>query len=145
MRTESKYTLHLTFVKDNLERLGFEACAKAIGVSTPALKKQITEWRNKDIVIPHLRIVSLGTITTRKDRGVMRQFIKTEKGWRRLGRITPYKDKERVELKPKVSKAPPPKRAPKPEIKRLPNRQEDMSGKKWVKIDNKTMVLRKVA
>jgi hypothetical protein len=115
----SKYDKHLTYVQENLLSKGFDAVAKGIGVTTDALKKQITYWRRNGIKIPHLlRNVEIGRITIRKEGCSSYRFQKTENGWVRLERVSPYRPKKekiksskptpnpmpRKRLKPKVSK-----------------------------------------
>lgn len=104
MRKGSKYTKHLKYVQDNLRELGFELCAKAIGVSGNALKKQITEWRKDGHEIPHLRYLPAGTIRQRNDGGIMRNYIKTPTGWKRHERVTPYKEGMESRAKQKTRK-----------------------------------------
>ena len=108
MRKGSKYTKHLKYVQDNLRELGFELCAKDIGVSANALKKQITEWRNAGHDIPHLRYLPVGTIRERNDAGIMRNYIKTATGWKRHERVTPYKEgmESRARQRPRKEKQP---------------------------------------
>lgn len=106
MRKGSKYTKHLKYVQKNIQELGFKVCAKKIGVSEPALKKQITEWRNAGHDIPHLRYLPVGSITERNDAGIIRKYIKTESGWRRFERVTPYAEgmEQRARQQPKKEK-----------------------------------------
>lgn len=144
----SKYDQHLEFVQANLTTLGFDLCAKKIGVTTPALKRQITSWRYQGIDIPFLRTVPVGTIRTRTDDGIVRKFIKTESGWQRIGRVTPYKEggeKKARQEKRKKTAEPRLLPKPKPEVVRLPNRVIDMTKHQFVKVDNKTWKLKKIA
>lgn len=125
-RPATKYTAKtLKFVQDNLIALGFDKCAEKLQVTGAALKKQISEWRRQEIDIPHLRTVKVGTITTRTHQGITYQFEKTESGWKKLGRITPYVNRACITNK---SKGLPKKVAKvKPEVKRLPDRIEPPS------------------
>ena len=95
--------------------------------------------------------LQIGSITERTENGITYKFEKTETGWKRGQRVTPYlvpesscairdgirKSREARKESPKYVKP------AKPEVKRLPDRKEDMTGMHWVKIDKRTMVLRK--
>lgn len=96
----------LQTVKDKLPELGYRGVAKLLNLEYGPLKKQITVWREAGHDIPHLRLAQVGEIRPRMDRGVMRDFIKTETGWQRLhtkprGRIAqPKKRKIKKKMLP---------------------------------------------
>jgi hypothetical protein len=96
----------LQTVKDKLPELGYRGLADLLKLEYGPLRKQISEWRNAGHDIPYTRHADVGEIRPRLDRGVMRDFIKTETGWKRLntkprGRIAqPKKRKPKTKMLP---------------------------------------------
>lgn len=161
----SKYDQYIDYIREHIVKDGVEAVAEHIGVKKGSLARRICDWRKSGICIPNIRKVPVGTISTRLDRGIAYQYVKTASGWERGQRITPYGVRVKREkparppklpkrFKPvKEAKAPvvklpkPPKttlprdsrRHVKPEQKRLPDRVIT-APMKLVRVDKKTQL-----
>lgn len=87
----------------------------------------------------------IGTKSIRNKKGIDYEFEKTATGWKPVRRVSPYIDRSKiahVHLKgangEKFKKE-----KPKPEPKKYAKREIDMSQYHYVRLDSKTIVLRK--
>lgn len=88
---------------DNINKKPLFVIAQELGISEPALRSNISRWRNDGEDIPFIDYrppVPVGTITERKQRGHMLKFIKTEDGWRRYNEAKQRAYTGKVKLPP---------------------------------------------
>jgi len=136
----------LRYVKRYLITIGYAKCAEHIGVSEMALKRQISKWRNEGEAVPYTCLVPVGTVREWKDRGVLRQVIKTESGWKYIKPEKPPKPEKVKRVKAaKVSQPKPPKprnigkhRPAKPQPIRMETAIRDESLYRFERVDSRT-------
>ena len=130
----------LPTVQKKLAKLGYQKTADLIGLPLSTLRKQINTWKRQGHKLPDMtKTVEIGTITERKDGNVVYQFEKTAKGWKRLKRITPYKDYA-IDRKPPKERPQKLMAYPKPIIKQLPTKAVDESQYRSVRVDARTVI-----
>lgn len=79
----NKYTPEaLQYVMENIRTQSHKEMADHLGVGSNALKKQIWLWRKEGHAIPLKKQVPIGTKAIRNCRGLLREFVKTESGWK---------------------------------------------------------------
>jgi hypothetical protein len=145
MQPKHTYTkADLTYAQDNLVKEGYLSVAVHIGVGISALKKQVTSWREQGHDIPFLRKnTPIGAIRMRNDGRRVREYIKTENGWRRVLYKRPSgQPLKKVKRKTKPKQQPMPKlKAPKPEKKICATRSVDLTNKVAVCIPERRLTV----
>lgn len=153
-----KRDANIEIVKANLLNLGYEETAKLLGCSGETLKRKTAAWRAIGVDLPYIHIYNVGEILVREFKGHPTKYIKTENGVKYLERIVKKGRKPKEAKKPRSPKQKKPKpikkeavhrvtmrKTPKPEVKKFATREIDMSQYKYVRVDSKTLVLKKIA
>jgi transposase-like protein len=125
----------IQFIKNNIKSLGYEQCARQVGVSNSALRWWVSNHR--DIYgLPYAKLQEVGGTSVRMIRGKKVKFRKTATGWKQVKkpvkRIRKVKEVKKVQSKVIV-------RAAKSEAVKLPLNTKIPEGR-LVRIDRKTQV-----
>lgn len=137
----------LEFIRANNFKMKVAELAAHFGVSEMAYWAQMTAWRKRGEVINGPKRVPLNTIVKRRRNGVLLDYIKTEKGYRRYDTgDAPIKPKTlpkpRVRKTQKSTITPSRSRkALKPEPKKFETRTQDISSMKKIYIKERRLTV----